>query len=146
MLIYYHFKVVNMRSLESGLYKADYSFGKAREYIQQHPLDASWKLGLAPGAAMGTVNTVVPYTLTATSALANIGIVASGALFASLLAVGGAWFLYNALLRGERKYKDGKQNPRYKGAPRSWFKGVLDWMTEMDAEAQQSVAKAMPRG
>ncbi|MBI1978641.1 MAG: hypothetical protein HYS62_01105 [Candidatus Aenigmarchaeota archaeon] len=135
-----------MRSLEPRLYEADLSLGKMREYIENHPLDASWKSGLTPGVAMGYVNTVSPYTLTATSALANIGIVASGALFAGLLTLGAGWFLYNAFLRGKRKYRNGQQNPQYKGEPRGWLKGALDWTTEMNAEAAQSVARVAPRG
>lgn len=119
------------------------SLGSARDYIQQHPLDAGWKLGLVPGATAGAYMTVIPYTLTATSALANTGLIGLGALTGGLFGLGIAGAMLYGWFRGRRRYANGKQNPQYDPkVPRSLGKWFLDWIEERNIEAEQSI----PRG
>jgi len=115
--------------------------------IKRHPLVAGTLLGGLLGAASfaGYTASTIPYTLTAGTAFATIGSLGLGALVGGLLGLGVAGALYYGLFRGNRKYTGNRPNPQYKpDEPRGLWKILLDWITERNIEADQSVARAAP--
>jgi len=115
--------------------------------VKRHPLVAGTLLGgLLGGASFaGYTASTMPYTLTAGTAFATIGSLGLGALVGGLLGLGVAGSLYYGLFRGKRKYIGKQPNPQYKpDEPRGLWKILLDWFTERNIEADQSVARTAP--